>query len=157
VDEIPRMASVYDSLKLIKEHESIWFHQPMYYYYLNNFVSSNWNGTRMVRGDFFLNPNNHVSMCKSVWKSKQLVFENGGWHFSWMGNAKNLSYKMSSFMHQEWNSPVHNNLPALQKCLDTGADFWGRPHTGTIVKLDDMPKCVSHNPSSYANLLREKW
>lgn len=157
VDEIPSAEGVLQA-KLLTDHQgSVWFNQPLYYYYLNNFMSPVWNGTRMVKGNFFHDPQNTATMCKSVWTRPGCELKNAGWHFSWMGSAEKLSYKLASFMHQEWNQPQYNNLPNFQKSLDTGEDFWGRPHKGTIVPLDKMPQCVRDNPSSYAALLKTKW
>lgn len=159
VDEIPRAEAIVTATKAVKEFGSVWFNQPLFYYYLNHFVSSVWNGTRMVGGDFFADPRNRPNMLKEHWERPQCVLKNAGWHFSWAGNPERLSYKLDSFMHQEWNDPKWNNVENFQKCLDTGADFWGRtdfPKT-TLLPLSAMPACVRDNPSSYTRLLKTAW
>lgn len=159
VDEIPRAEAVVKATKAVKEFGSVYFHQPLFYYYLNNFVSDVWNGTRMVGGDFFADPKNRPNMLKERWTGPQCVLKDAGWHFSWVGTPERLSYKLDSFMHQEWNNPKHNNLENFQKCLDTGADFWDRPGfpKPTLLALSALPACVRDNPSGYARLLKTVW
>ena len=158
VDEIPKAESIAEAKRLTDIHGSVWFHQPLFYYYLNNFVSNCWNGTRMVAGSYLKNPDHRVHMCRSVFENN-CVLNDAGWHFSWLGNAERLAYKLNSYMHQEWNHPIFNNRENFEKSLATGSDFWGRKDfpPPQLISLETLPQCVRDNPSSYAQFLKSFW
>ena len=64
------------------------------------------------------------------------LVENGGWHFSFIGNAEHVSQKVQDYSHQEFNTPEITNLDHVQKCMNDGVDLYGRDLRYEFVEID---------------------
>ena len=45
------------------------------------------------------------------------VVENGGWHFSWLGDINFIRRKLESFSHTEMNNLSINNYDYIENCI----------------------------------------
>jgi len=71
--------------------------------------------------------------------------QNAGWHFSYLGGAEAVKYKIESFAHQEFNREEFVNIDKIKKCLAEQRDILGRANDYEKVEIDE----------SYPNYLRE--
>ncbi|APC06789.1 hypothetical protein AOC10_09695 [Polynucleobacter asymbioticus] len=103
--------------------------QMSFHYYYLNCVGVGPNNT-IWRHPFYAN----IGFLKSNADLSQIrVFSqlpsiaNAGWHFSYLGGAKKISEKISSYAHQEDNNEEINNLQHLERCVRLGIDHKGVP------------------------------
>ncbi len=111
VDEIWKPKQIDDKVYKLR--------QLAYSYYLNNRSPEDWRGTivtkwKNVKGkclnDLRANPEN--------------IMEDGGWHFTNLGNADFVKHKIASYDHQEVNIPII--VDGIQERIDNNVDFLGR-------------------------------
>ena len=98
-DEIP-------SLEAVKRYHSEMgiscLIMNMFYYYFNCIESEqSWRSPKIMTYKLlkFLTPN----IVRNG--GQQTEIANGGWHFSWLGDANKAIDKIKSFSHQEYNTP----------------------------------------------------
>lgn len=93
--------------------------QLSYSYYLNNRSSEDWQGTNVFKYK-------NIKDLNEIRADHSVVLEDGGWHFTNMGNHDFLMNKLDSYDHQEANVPwVTDNL---QMRMDMNIDYLGRTH-----------------------------
>ena len=110
VDEIPNLSSV--NFKKINE-KIILFKQEMFYYKFNlHLPNLVWSGTKACKKKDLLNPQwlrnikdrkysfFRIDTLFSKTKYKSIkIFNNGGWHFTNIKTAKEIEYKLKSYLH----------------------------------------------------------
>ena len=110
VDEIPNLSSV--NFNKINE-KIILFKQEMFYYKFNlHLPNLVWSGTKACKKKDLLNPQwlrnikdrkysffrIDTFFSKTKYKSIK-IFNNGGWHFTNIKTAKEIEYKLKSYLH----------------------------------------------------------
>ena len=110
VDEIPNLSNV--NFNKINE-KIILFKQKMFYYKFNLYLPNlAWSGTKACKKKDLLNPQwlrnikdrNYsffridTLFSKTKYKSIK-IFNNGGWHFTNIKTAKEIEYKLKSYLH----------------------------------------------------------
>ena len=108
VDEIPNLKN-----KKFKEFDSAVFLTNMYYYKFNIHVysglkwSNKWPGTKSCKFKFFKSAIKlrelrvkNIAWWRFDQKIKRYVVKNGGWHFSFLMNSKEISSKLKRFSHE---------------------------------------------------------
>ena len=110
VDEIPNLENI--NLNEINE-KLILFKQDMFYYKFNlKLPELEWSGTKACKKKDFINPQwlrnikdkkyslFRLDLFFSKTKYANLRFiQNGGWHFSNIKTAKEIEYKLKSYLH----------------------------------------------------------
>jgi beta-1,4-mannosyl-glycoprotein beta-1,4-N-acetylglucosaminyltransferase len=110
VDEIPNLSSV--NFNKINE-KIILFKQEMFYYKFNlHLPNLVWSGTKACKKKDLLNPQwlrnikdrkysfFRIDTLFSKTKYKSIkIFNNGGWHFTNIKTAKEIEYKLKSYLH----------------------------------------------------------
>ena len=110
VDEIPKLSNL--NLKKINE-KIILFKQDMFYYKFNlNLPDLIWTGTKACKKKDLVNPQwlRNIKDRKYPFfridtffsKIKYMsvkIFNNGGWHFTNIKTAKEIEYKLKSYLH----------------------------------------------------------
>ena len=110
VDEIPNLSEI--NFNKINQ-KIILFRQDMFYYKFNLKIPDlKWTGTKGCRKKNFLNPQwlRNVKDRKyspfrldTIFSNKKYssinIIENGGWHFSNIKTAKEIEYKLKSYLH----------------------------------------------------------
>ena len=112
-----------------------------------------WYGTRICVKKFLKSPQwlrNIKIKNKGFWKfyrtSMPQLIENGGWHFSFLKDSAQISNKLKSYAHQEFNNNKINNIQSIEKKLKKKEDLLGRDFIYQTVEVDSSyPKYILEN------------
>ena len=151
VDEIP-------DLKKINEFDKrkyAVFSQKMFMYKLNllNLKENNWHGSKLCLKKNLKSPQwlRDLKFKKyPFWrldKPKNLqIIENGGWHFAYLHSAENISKKIKSFAHGEFNLKHLTDEEEIKKRIEKRQDVFNRGYKIEKVEIDDsFPDYVRYN------------
>ena len=160
MDELPNLENLNDILNNKKKYTA--FKQKMIYYKFNllNLTEKNWYGSRMCKFKHLKSPQwlrskkvkNYpfYRIDKLSWN----IVENGGWHFSNVMSPKEISEKLKSFAHSEFDKPEFTDEEIIKKKIDLKKDIFGRNFQ--FKKIDDdkeLPKYLIENKSKFSKFL----
>ena len=160
VDEIPNPKVMSN---FIKKNKYAIFEQKMFYYKLNIInQSENWYGSKICVKKFLKSPNWLRYKIKSKKypfyridkpKAPQLI-KNGGWHFSFLKSPKDISKKIKSYAHSEYNVPEFNDEKKIEEKIEKRIDIFDRGFKYSKVELDDsFPEYILKNLDKFKNLI----
>ena len=151
VDEIP-------NLKKLKEYDKNKygvFSQKMFMYKINllNLKENNWHGSKICLKKNFKSPQwlrNLKFKEYPFWRLDKIrnlqIIKNGGWHFSYLQSPENISRKIQSFAHGEFNKTHIINEENIKLKIDKGQDVFERGHNLKKIEIDSsFPKYVIEN------------
>ena len=152
VDEIPDLTK----LNLFnKKNKYAVFSQKMFNFKLNllNETEKNWHGSKICLKKNLKSPQwlRNLKFKKyPFWrfdKPKNLkIIENGGWHFAFLQNPRNISKKIKSFSHGEFNTSDLTNEKEIEKKIKLQKDIFGRRFNYRKVEIDHtFPKYIIEN------------
>ena len=127
---------------------------------LLNVTQNLWGGTKICQKKYLKSPQwlrNLKTKKKSIWKfyeskSPQLISD-GGWHFSYLKTPDEISKKIKSFAHQEFNKPNFTNIEEIRKKINNRVDIFDRQYKYQKINLDDnFPKYILENKIKF-----QKW
>ena len=157
VDEIPNPEIIKslkgkffpDSLFCLRQHE--------FCYYLNYYHNPDWVGTCCFLYASF----NNVSLNAIRFSTKRdegissQIIENGGWHFTSMGNIDAIKNKIRSWGHREFNTSA--TLSSVEYNVKHGYDIFRRPGFGKLeyvpVTAGIMPAYLMNNVDKFERLI----
>jgi beta-1,4-mannosyl-glycoprotein beta-1,4-N-acetylglucosaminyltransferase len=171
VDEIPNLEDV--DFSKIKE-KIIQFKQNMFYYKFNlrlpNLV---WTGTKACKKKYLLNPQwlrnikdrkysflrLDIFFSKTKYNSIKFI-NNGGWHFSNIKDAKQIEFKLKSYLHhrefdvnpmnvQEIENIIKNKQAIYDLKVDKRANKIGDGSKLEKYSLDKLPRFLQDNLNNY--------
>jgi beta-1,4-mannosyl-glycoprotein beta-1,4-N-acetylglucosaminyltransferase len=151
LDEVPKK----EIIEIIK-NENIFPRcviMDLYYFYLNTKFSENnstkWHGTFATKFNL-LNKKNMYSFNND---RKHVNKIEGGWHFSFLGDAKNAINKVHSYSHSEFNHFTEDYYFERIKNLQ---DVFGRSQLkfDSFADIKTLPKYVQSNLKKYKNYIR---
>ncbi|MBD1161661.1 hypothetical protein IDH30_05190 [Pelagibacterales bacterium SAG-MED15] len=175
VDEIPKLEKI--NFNKIK-NEILVFRQDMFYYKFNLKLSNfKWTGSKACKMKKLISP----QWLRSV-KDKKFAFyrfdtffsstkyrnlkfiEDGGWHYTNMKNAKEIEYKLRSYLHHQEFEANHINLGQIEKIIkskkaiyDVNADKrqskFGEGPQLIKINSDEIPNYLKNNPQIYSKWL----
>tara|TARA_Y100000590_G_scaffold451149_1_gene591991 strand:- start:176 stop:988 length:813 start_codon:yes stop_codon:yes gene_type:complete len=156
VDEIPDLSK----LKMFnKKNKYAVFLQRMFNYKLNllNKTEDNWHGSKLCLKKNLKSPQwlRNLKFKKyPFWridKPRNLqIIENGGWHFAYLQTTENISKKIKSFAHGEFNKPNFNNPEIIKEKINKGKDIFDREITYKKVEIDSsFPKYIYDNKEKF--------
>jgi|TARA_B100001964_G_scaffold244988_1_gene329216 beta-1,4-mannosyl-glycoprotein beta-1,4-N-acetylglucosaminyltransferase len=156
VDEIPNPMTI--SNFFTKNKYAI-FEQKMFYYKLN-LLSQNeiWHGSKICVKKFLKSPNWLRYKVKSkkypfyrIDKPKAAqVIKNGGWHFSFLKNSEDISKKIISYAHREYNKPEFTDKKKIEERIKNRTDIYDRNFQYEKIELDNtFPKYVLDNLNKF--------
>ena len=158
VDEIPDL----NKLNEFNKNNYAVFSQKMFMYKINllNLKENNWHGSRMCLKKKLRSPQwlrNLKFKEYPFWRIDKLrnlqVIKNGGWHFSYLQTPENISKKIQSFAHGEFNKSELINLKNIYSKIQNGQDIFDRGHNLKRVELDlTFPNYILENKEKY-----KKW
>jgi hypothetical protein len=68
------------------------------------------------------------------------IYENGGWHFSYVGNIEFIKNKIGSISHTEYDTPEYKNNERIERAIAEGEDLFGREgHKFKYVDINNSP------------------
>ena len=154
VDEIPDL----NKLNEYDKNKYAVFSQKMFMYKLNflNLKENNWHGSKICLKKNFKSPQwlRNLKFKKyPFWRINKpqnfQIIENGGWHFAYLLNSKEISKKIKSFAHGEDNKKDNTDIDKIEGKMEKLL----HPTKGfelTKVKIDEtFPKYILDNISYY--------
>lgn len=181
IDEIPRATKVLEAAKILNELRTpIWdvfrpivlrvcnlhlprrllrkhhprvvkFEQDAYYYYLNGVLADypTTYGTRMLQYKDI------TSVSEARYTGREIVTD-AGWHFTFMGGAERIKYKIASFSHQEINTPENTDVQRIDEVLKNGQAPIHESTELHIKEMDDTyPQYVLDNLEKFDSWIRK--
>ena len=121
-----------------------------FYYKLNFLYQEDWMGSRLCTWKHLKNTtiDQHRQNHQNAHK-----IQDGGWHFSFFGNAEDFKLKLASYEHTENNTDQVTST-ASEK-IEQGLDPLGRTNKLVTVPLDDSyPQYVLENQDKYAEFIK---
>jgi beta-1,4-mannosyl-glycoprotein beta-1,4-N-acetylglucosaminyltransferase len=159
VDEIPDLnkISMFD-----KKNKYAVFSQKMFNYKINllNLTENNWHGSKVCLKKNLKSPQwlRNLKFKKyPFWridKPRNLqIIENGGWHFAYLQNPENISKKIKSFAHGEFNNENFSNKKNIEDKIKKGQDIFDRDINFKKIEIDESyPKYIIENKEKF-----KKW
>ena len=147
VDEIPDPNKLNSFDK--KKNKYAVFSQKMFNYKINllNETESNWHGSKICLKKNLKSPQwlRNLKFKKySFWridKPRNLqIIENGGWHFAYLQSPENISKKIKSFAHGEFNKPNFVNMHNIKEKINMKKDIFDREISYKKVQIDSANK-----------------
>lgn len=77
------------------------------------------------------------------------IVEDGGWHFSFLGDARNAITKIESFAHDEYNLAQFKDVGAIESAMRNGRDLFGRELQFAPAPLSGLPDYVREHASDF--------
>ena len=171
VDEIPNLSEI--NLNNIK-NEIVIFRQDMFYYKFNLKLSDfKWTGSKACKMKNFKNPQwlrnikdkkfsfFRLDTLFSDTKYKNLlIVENGGWHYTNIKTAKEIEYKLKSYLHhQEFEEnplslkQIENIIENKRAIYNLGVDQrqnkFGNGPPLIKIGLKEIPDYLKNNPDIF--------
>ena len=156
VDEIPdpNKLNLFD-----KKSKYAVFSQKMFNYKINllNETESNWHGSKICLKKNLKSPQwlRNLKFKKySFWridKPRNLqIIENGGWHFAYLQSPENISKKIKSFAHGEFNKPNLVNMDNIKEKINMEKDIFDRGISYKKVPVDSsFPQYIVNNKDKF--------
>ncbi len=162
VDEIPDLSK----LNIFnKKKKYAVFSQRMFAYKLNllNQTENNWHGSKICLKKNLKSPQwlRNLKFKKyPFWrldKPKNLqIIENGGWHFSYLQKPENISRKIKSFAHGEFNKINFTNQKSIEEKIKMGKDIFDRGISYKKVNIDSsFPQYILENKEKFKEWIIE--
>ena len=154
LDEIPNLRN----LNSIIKSKFTAFQQTNYAFKFNlkNITFPIWYGTKLCKKKYLKSPQwlrdqkvKKYSILK-FYKIKWNIIENGGWHFSYIMSPDEISEKIKSFSHAEYNLDKYTNIKIIEDKLSKGLDLFNRNQSYQKVELDSsFPKSFFENKNKF--------
>ena len=171
VDEIPNL----EELDFSKINQKILlFRQDMFYYKFNlNLPNFSWTGTKGCKKRNFISPQwlrnikdrkyNFLRFDTFFSKTKYMnikIIDNGGWHFTNLKNAKEIEYKLKSYLHhrefdvnpissEEIKRIMNDKIAIYDLSLDKTTQKIGHGKKLQKYSLEKLPKFLQNNIDKY--------
>jgi beta-1,4-mannosyl-glycoprotein beta-1,4-N-acetylglucosaminyltransferase len=82
------------------------------------------------------------------------IFQNSGWHFSYLSDDEGIRNKIRSFSHQELNTPEIMERVSVDLLLQQRADLFARPgFVWEVLGTDFLPDSVKSDLASHQDWL----
>ena len=82
------------------------------------------------------------------------VYENAGWHFTYMKEPSQISKKIKDFSHTEFNSDRYTDLKFIEERIKNLKDPFHREYEFTRVEIDNSyPEYITNNLDKYSKLI----
>ena len=124
---------------------------------LLNETEKNWHGSKICLKKNLKSPQwlRNLKFKKyPFWridKPKNLqIIEDGGWHFAYLQSTENISKKIKSFAHGEFNQPHLNDLKTINEKINMKKDIFNRNIKYKKVEIDNtFPKYIIENKDKF--------
>ena len=149
-DEIPDLTK----LNLIKKKTKYTaFSQMMFMYKINlqNLNESNWIGSKLCLKKYFPLPQKLRNMKFKkfpFWRIDKINLQiiKGGWHFSFLQTPRDISKKIKSYSHGEFNTNENIDEKKIQNKIENNIDIFNRGFNLKKIEIDNnFPDFISKN------------
>ena len=154
LDEIPNLKNMNN----IEKSKFTVFQQVNYSFKFNlkNITFPIWYGTKLCKKKYLKSPQwlrdqkiKKYSILK-FYKIKWNIVQNGGWHFSYIMSPNEISEKIKSFSHAEYNLEEYTNPKIIEEKINKGIDLFDRNQNYQKVELDSsFPKYFFENKNKF--------
>jgi len=151
VDEIPNL----NKLNEFDKNKYAVFSQKMFMYKLNllNLKENNWHGSKICLKKNFKSPQwlRDLKFKKyPFWRIDKIrnlqIIRDGGWHFAYLQSPKNISKKIKSFAHGEFNKADIANEENIKLKIERGQDIFNRGYGLKKINIDStFPEYIIKN------------
>tara|TARA_B100000945_G_scaffold7173_1_gene5934 strand:+ start:576 stop:1382 length:807 start_codon:yes stop_codon:yes gene_type:complete len=151
VDEIPDLKK----LNKFKKDKYAVFSQKMFMYKLNllNLKENNWHGSKICIKKNFRSPQwlRDLKFKKyPFWRIDKIrnlqIINDGGWHFAYLQTPENISKKIKSFAHGEFNKSNITDENNIRLKIEQGQDIFERGYNLKKVEVDStFPRYILEN------------
>lgn len=141
------------------------FLQKNFVYKLNllNPYESPWEGTRISKKKNlfsfdFLRQKVLSKNIKKFWRPDKerdiQLIEEGGWHFNNLFNPEEISLKLKTFAHIEYDLPRYTNINTIKKKIRLKQDLFERGHIYKQINLDSsFPQYILKNKNKFRKFI----
>ncbi len=163
LDEIPN-PSIFENLETFKKG-NIALELDLYCYFLNGKVfdtknkkNIKWIGPSITQFKNFRSFHDERSRARNSFRKDNIFkkIQNAGWHFTYLGGLKSLSFKIKSTAHTELNTRTINKKANLEKIINSGV-FVGNSNWKAIYNpLESIfPEHLCSIFFEYPNLIKD--
>ena len=150
-DEIPNPDHIYAVKQ--EHHPVVLLRMPFFYYNFRWMKKFPCHGTSCVRSK---------DLCgKTPQDYRDPRFTDpyinlGGWHCSFFGTPEEISLKIRSLAHDEWDHEEYYNVDSIRERVEKGKDIYNRGAEEDLVsrpKHIEIPRYVSDNSEKFNHLI----
>ncbi len=135
-----------------------------YKFNLFNSFESPWEGTRVTKKKYLKS----IDFMRQKIKKKNLkyyffridkeksikIFNDGGWHFNNVMEPEQISLKLKSFAHTEFDKDEYTSIKNIREKIDSRIDLFGRNHKYEKITLDkSFPKYINDNQMKFKKFI----
>ncbi len=153
-----------EKLSDIKNNVAICSQYCFYYKFnlLSDHYKKTWQGSRIVKFEFLKS----FSWLRSIEKrnlkysflrfdkfKRIKLFEEGGWHFSYLMTEKEIQKKIKAWTHVELDTAENNSLEIIKNRVRSNKDLFGRDITFSKIEFtkDHFPEYIINNEALFKN------
>ena len=82
------------------------------------------------------------------------LFDEGGWHFNNLYSADDVSKKLKTFPHKEFNSEKYSNVKRVTHKMENLEDLFGRNHKYKKVDIDSsFPEIIYKDKENFRKFI----
>tara|TARA_B110000503_G_scaffold122264_1_gene186676 strand:- start:1967 stop:2773 length:807 start_codon:yes stop_codon:yes gene_type:complete len=153
-----------EKLSDIKNNVVICSQYCFYYKFnlLSDYYKKTWQGSRIVKFEFLKSFSWLRSIDKKNIKYSFLrfdkfkrikLFEEGGWHFSYLMTEKEIQKKIKAWTHVELDTAENNSLETIKNRVRSNKDLFGRDITFSKIEFtkDHFPEYIIDNEVLFKN------
>ena len=158
IDEIPNPKKI-DDFDIKNRYAC--FLQKNFQSKLNLLNANNnyWAGTKICQKKYLRSPQwlrNIKTKKRPFWKiykpKEPQIIQNGGWHFSFLKNPKDIKKKIIAYSHQEFNKDKFIDEKEIAKKIDSGKDLFDRNIKYKKIAIDSSyPEYIFKNKEKFKN------
>lgn len=159
LDEIPNPDLI---KKLLNEEKPQVFIQRIYKYFLNSVCyNETWRGPVLL--PYGMLKNMTIKLARLLRDDKILkregievdFVEDGGWHFTTIGDIEKIIEKMENFAHKEFNTQEMKDEDRIQKIIEEGGDIFGFNWKFRLEEMNETyPKYLLKNQEKYSHIIK---
>tara|TARA_Y100001970_G_scaffold4191_1_gene4900 strand:- start:9500 stop:10294 length:795 start_codon:yes stop_codon:yes gene_type:complete len=160
VDEIPNLQNLSGILNKREKYTA--FKQKMFYYKFNllNLTESPWYGSKMCKMRYLRSPQWLRDQKVKNYpfyrfdKIKWNTIDDGGWHFSNIMTPQQISEKIKSFAHSEYNKPEFTNVENIKNKIQDKKDIFNRNFEfKKLTSEKELPNYIFENKEKFSSFL----
>lgn len=128
---------------------------PAYYFKLNYLYTREWYGSRLCSWNMLKEKT--VSKLRDYrMRDEACKIQNGGWHFSFLGDAEMLKLKIKSYEHKDEFDIEEVFKKAENGGIENGLDIFNRGEKYELVPIDDSyPDYIVNNQEKYSQFIKQ--
>lgn len=150
LDEIPN-PELLKNLSWVKDNKLYVLEQRAFMYRINWLYMENWYGTRIFNTSYLHSKTRSLHEIHAE-RRNVIYVKNGGWHFTWIGDEKKFSEKLSAQPETIFNT--FERQKEIKEIIARGEDPFGREIELVPIKIDkSFPKPIFEGEIEFEHLI----